>query len=72
MITSHKLRETFELKYHPTQLSMKQPNPVTAHVAKDEPDTPPNDPTDVAKTLIASLHRASKDSGTVAESNSWV
>lgn len=73
MIISHKLRETFELKYHPTRLS---PDTTIATVSTNETEvqevTAKEDPMDGSNTLIASLHQISKDSGGERESNAWI
>ena len=72
-ITSHRLRNTVELKYHPTKLSIETTSPVAAtHVTKLEVGTSKTDPTDASNAQIASLHCVSKDTGNAEESNAWV
>ena len=64
MITSHKLRETFELTYHPTRLSPYISLAATStNVTEVQEISKNEDPTDVLNALIASLHQISKDSG---------
>ena len=73
MITSHKLRETFELKYHPTQLSQNTlALTASANTTIVEDKVGKVDPTDIAKVLISSLHQISNSSGSEKERNVWV